>query len=468
VTLSYGLRYETQTNLSDHTDFAPRAAIAWGIDAKGGRAAKTVLRAGAGVFYDRFANTCAAVNGGAAAGCELNALRYNGVTQQSYLIQGPDFYPKVPSAGMLASAQQPETLQLLSSNLRAPRTYQANIGIERQINSHARISANYISTRGVYLLDTHDINAPVNGVYPFGDSQIRMLTESAGVMRMTQLIVSPNINYKGLFLFGFYNLSYGKDDNEGQPANPYNLGAEWGPSTFADVRHRGVIGTNIPLPWKLNVSPFIVAQSGTPYNITSGLDPFDTGVPSARPALVRNVPAAACTGGNLKYEAGFGCFDLAPSAGESVIGRNYGRGPAVVNVNLRVSRTWSFGRRGESGPANPFPGGAPPAPGSPGGPPPPGGPGGGGPGGPGGGPGGPGGGGPPPGLFGGGSSGLKYNLTLSIMANNAINHVNYAPPSGDLSSPYFGEYRSLAGNFGPIGGSSAYNRRINIQLRFTF
>jgi hypothetical protein len=63
---------------------------------------------------------------------------------------------------------------------------------------------------------------------------------------------------------------------------------------------------------------------------------------------------------------------------------------------------------------------------------------------------------------------LKYNLTLSIMANNAINHVNYAPPSGDLSSPYFGEYRSLAGNFGPIGGSSAYNRRINIQLRFTF
>jgi hypothetical protein len=54
------------------------------------------------------------------------------------------------------------------------------------------------------------------------------------------------------------------------------------------------------------------------------------------------------------------------------------------------------------------------------------------------------------------------------MANNAINHVNYAPPGGDLSSPYFGEYRSLAGNFGPIGGSSAYNRRLNVQLRFTF
>ena len=41
-------------------------------------------------------------------------------------------------------------------------------------------------------------------------------------------------------------------------------------------------------------------------------------------------------------------------------------------------------------------------------------------------------------------------------------------PSGDLSSPYFGEYRSLAGNFGPIGASSAYNRKVSFQLRFTF
>jgi hypothetical protein len=404
------------------------------------------------------------VNGSPVSACVLNALRYNGITQESYLIQNPDFFPNIPSATALASAQQPETIQLLSSNLRAPQTYQANVGIERQINSYARISANYISTRGVHLIDTRDINAPVNGVYPFGDSQIRMLTESAGLMRMNQLIISPNVSYKGLFLFGFYNLSYGMDDNEGEPANPYNLRAEWGPSTYADIRHRGVVGTNIPLLWKVSVSPFIVAQSGTPYNITTGLDPLDTGILSARPALLQNVPAASCTGGSLIYEAAFGCFDLNPSAGEPIIERNYGRGPGMVSVNMRISRTWSFGRRGESGPAN-AQNGPPPPPGTPGGPPPPGGPGGGG---PGGGPGGPGGGGPPPGLFGGVNSGLKYNLTLSIMANNAINHVNYAAPSGDLSSPYFGEYRSLAGNFGPLGGSSAYNRRVSFQLRFAF
>lgn len=78
--------------------------------------------------------------------------------------------------------------------------------------------------------------------------------------------------------------------------------------------------------------------------------------------------------------------------------------------------------------------------------------------------GGPGGGGR--GMFGGGGN-QRYNLTLSVSARNVLNHVNFAPPSGDLSSPFFGQYRSLAG-FGPFGDSSAFNRRLDIQLRFTF
>ena len=48
-----------------------------------------------------------------------------------------------------------------------------------------------------------------------------------------------------------------------------------------------------------------------------------------------------------------GCFDLNPGPGVPTIGRNYGRGPAMVNLSLRLARTWSFGNRGESGLANP-------------------------------------------------------------------------------------------------------------------
>jgi hypothetical protein len=215
----------------------------------------------------------------------------------------------------------------------------------------------------------------------------------------------------------------------------------------------------------VTLAPFMSFSSGAPYNITTGRDPYGTGSAAIRPALLAN-PAATCIGGDLKYVADWGCFNLNPAAGTS-IERNAARGPANVSVNLRLARTWAFGRRGESGPQNQGFGG----PGGPGGPggggPPPGMGGGGMRGGPGGG--GPGGGGPPPGMFGGAATGFKYNVTVSINANNAINKVNYASPSGDLGSPYFGQYRSIAGGFGPMGGgNSTSNRKISLQVRFSF
>jgi hypothetical protein len=444
LTLSYGLRYEAQTNIADHGDFAPRVGIAWGIDAKGKNAAKTVLRAGAGVFYDRIAQSLA-----------LQALRFNGSTQQSYVIFNPSFFPAVPTTASLVSGQQPQSLYFVDSSIRAPRNYQANIGVDRQINQYARLSFNYIASRGVHLERERNINAPINGLYPYGQSEVRTLAESTGFSRGNQLMVSPNINYKKIFLFGFYSLSYGHSDAEGQPADPYNLRAEWGPSSFADVRHRFLLGTNLPLPLKVSISPFLVLQSGAPYDITTGLDTNRDGVTAERPAFV-GASATGCSGASLVYQTGFGCFNLNPAAGTPTIGRNSARGPGSATLMLRLSRTWAFGGKRESDPnASSF-----------GGPPPGGGGGGGGRGGPPPGGGGPGPGGPPPGL--GFNSGRRYTLTLGVNAMNALNHPNYAAPSGDLSSPYFGVSRSLGGGFGPIGGSGAYNRKIDVQLRFGF
>jgi hypothetical protein len=73
---------------------------------------------------------------------------------------------------------------------------------------------------------------------------------------------------------------------------------------------------------------------------------------------------------------------------------------------------------------------------------------------------------------GGGTAGKKYSLTASVQASNVLNHTNFGPPVGNLSSPYFGESISLAQGFGPPGGGSGgsptYNRKITLQLRFTF
>ena len=87
-------------------DFAPRVAIAWGVGGGAGKTTKTVVRAGFGVFYDRLADTIS-----------LATLRYNGITQQSYLIPNPDFFPTIPTQ----LTRQPQQLQLLDGTFRAPR-----------------------------------------------------------------------------------------------------------------------------------------------------------------------------------------------------------------------------------------------------------------------------------------------------------------------------------------------------------
>src|ERR1019366_988820 len=90
LTISGGLRFETQDHIHDHADFAPRVGVAWGLGR--GKSTKTVLRAGFGVFYDRFGEDFI-----------VNANRLNGINQQQYIVQAPNFYPDVPLASTLSA-----------------------------------------------------------------------------------------------------------------------------------------------------------------------------------------------------------------------------------------------------------------------------------------------------------------------------------------------------------------------------
>jgi hypothetical protein len=70
------------------------------------------------------------------------------------------------------------------------------------------------------------------------------------------------------------------------------------------------------------------------------------------------------------------------------------------------------------------------------------------------------------GIFNAGAVNRKYSLTFSANVRNLLNHVNPAPPVGNLSSLLFGISNSLAGGFG--GGSQAANRRVDLQVQFSF
>lgn len=456
-TLSYGLRYETQTNIGDYRDFAPRIGFAWGVGGGKNKQAKTVIRGGAGIFYDRFSENYT-----------LQALRFNGITQQQYIVRKPDFYPIAKKPEELGANRVPVSIREVDNHLRAPYIAQSAIGVDRQLPKNITMSVTYTFSRSVHMFRQRNINTPLaDGTRPYGDAGNLFLFESSGFSRQNQLMTNINARAsRKITLFGFYVLNHAKSDTDGintQPANPYNLHTEYSNAQF-DVRHRMFIGGQVQAPKKVSFNPFITASSGAPFNITTGLDPYGTSVFTARPSF-----ATPGTPGAI------GIFNPNPGPNDTLIPRNFGRGPGQFSVNLRVSRTWGFGpKRGGEVANGPF-----------------GGPEGGGPGGPGGdhgGRGGPGGGGRGPGGMGpGGMGGMRggmggggmrggggtttdrrFNLTLSASARNLLNHVNLAAPNGNLSSALFGQSLSTAGGFGPGGGSAAGNRRLELMLRLSF
>jgi len=103
-------------------------------------------------------------------------------------------------------------------------------------------------------------------------------------------------------------------------------------------------------------SPFITGSSGAPYNITTGNDYDGDLIYNERPAFATdpNAPGVVSTA--------YGLLNINPQPGDKIIPRNYGRGPAQFNLNLRLARTWGFGKSREtanSGAGGPPPGGGP-------------------------------------------------------------------------------------------------------------
>jgi hypothetical protein len=487
ITLSYGLRFEAQTNIADHDDWAPRLSLSWAVGhSKGGP--KTVLRAGYGIFYNRFgyANT-------------LDAERYNGVNQQQYTVTNPDFFPTdAPAPGSLGGGLTSPTIYQVAPTLHAP--YQMELGgsVERQLTKSATLSATYINSHGLHQFLTDNINAPLPGTYnpadpttgtrplsaTYGNDNIYQY-QSEGIFHQNQLIL--NLNYKlgtKVSIFGYYTLNYADADSNGVgsfPSNPYNLMADYGRAAF-DVRNRVFLGGNITLPKGFRLNPLIVAASGSPFNITVGQDLNGDSILNDRPGIASG---ANITRPSVIDTPQFGYLDTDPIAGESIIPINDGTGPGQFTFNLRVSKTFSFGS--EAGARTPNGSGQNGGPGGPGGGGfgggPGGGPGGGG-GGRGGGGGGRGGGGGGGGGFGGAAGNKRYNLTFSANIRNLLNIANLGTPSGDVGSPNFtgGPVRSNVrttlnpfGSFdesnsvsGGIYGSNSSDRRIDLQMTFTF
>jgi len=500
ITLSYGLRYEIQTNAHSKYDFAPRVAVAWSPGAaNSARPPKMVIRFGTGFFYNRFGE-----------GNTLQTRRFNGVNLQQFSVTEPaerllpptvaqqqlpnvtaiysllnQWSPtSVPSVAGLSATQQ--TTWQVDPNIQIPTVYVVGTQMERQLPRNITMFVGFYNIHIAHVIRARDVNAPLpstvtpltpNGLRPDPTKGEIYRYEASGRFNQRQFFVGFNSRLSRMFqLNGNYSLSKTTNDTDGQggalfPMNSYDTSGEFGRGSF-DVRHRFTIFGTVNLPWwKVVLNPFVVANTGPPFNIITGQDLNLDRQVNERPSFAG--PNANCSAITIRCTP-FGNFNLVPLPGETIIPRNFGQAPGSFVVNLRVSRTFAFGvinRRNAAAPAKPAGGQTSPTVadkrpvGGPGGPMVPVG----------------GGGGAKVAAVGAGPQGgsaaapseKRYTLNVSINFQNILNHVNLATPVGNLSSPSFGESLGLGGTFGGFGGggggsTGAGNRRIYAQIRLNF
>jgi len=469
LTLTLGLRYETQSNISSNLNFAPRIFFAW---APGGTSTGTigqfgsgqprfVIRGGFGFFYDRFNETNT-----------LGANRFNGINQQRFNVVDPTILggavfnfdgsvSNVPTTATLAA--QPQVINRVANNLQAPSTMISAINVEKQLPYKLTVFALLVSIRQRNNLVFRDINAPLPGnptVRPDPTLGNVFQWESSGYFNMTQFILGVRTQLsRGLTIFANYFTAKteGNTDCVFQiqggcfPADSYNINADKGRFAFIP-RHNFFLGGTIAIPkLKLALNPFIIARTGNFFNITTGTDTNGDRVFRERPAFA----SSSTLPQNLRHTP-YGDFDINPALGTAIIPRNYGVGPGFFSVNLGISRTFGFGdlpgaKAAVAAAAPTASAGAPrgAAPSGGGSPRPPG----------------------PAGAAGPGGAGAekRYNFTFSVNINNLFNRSNLSSPVGNLASPLFGQSLSTLGGFGDGGGNAASaNRRITAGIRFNF
>lgn len=454
LVMTYGLRYEYQTNIQSPLNFAPRLFVAWapgagGTGTSGGSGTaqpKLVIRAGSGIFYERFNELGT-----------LEALRFNGTTELRYNVLAPAILDQaiftyngvsnVPSINSLNNLGIPQNITRVADTFQSPYTFLNGIQIERKLPYNFNFFVLAFRYRTLHVLRLRNANAPLpgtfnpnlpnNGVRPLSGVGDIYQYESSGVYLDNRIFIGIKKQFNRQFsFFANYSAGIGKTNSECAfgiltacfPANSYDLRGEYGRVSFLPT-HRAIAGGTFSIPqWKLTLSPLIIASTGQFFNITTGRDTNGDGLYTERPAF-----ATPQTRPQDLRVTRYGSFDINPSPGTPLIPRNFGEGPNFIVVNLNTS--WTVGLDKWLRPAAATTA-TKAAPGT---------------------------------ATAQRAAEPRYRLTFTFNIQNLFNNVNFNTPVGDLSSPFFGQSTGVAGSFGAGSPNSAGgNRRVQTQIRFTF
>jgi outer membrane receptor protein involved in Fe transport len=271
-----GLRYDWQNYTGDSNNFSPRLSFAYAPD----KNRQTVVRGGAGIFYDRTGPRPIA-----------DFLRFDGRRVRQVSITDPGYPDPLASGGAIEA--QPSSIVRFAPGIRSPYTLQFNLGVERQLGKSLTATANYINTRGIKLFRSRNLNAPPPPDFverpDLSIGVLRQIESSADSQsHALELILRGRLSrfFKGTVQYTLgraYNNAGGLNS---LPANNYDLTGEWARADF-DERHRfNLLGTIEAGEW-FNLGLKLSLTSGRPYSLTTGRDDNRDSIASDRPEGVR-------------------------------------------------------------------------------------------------------------------------------------------------------------------------------------
>ena len=333
LSLSGGVRYAFQTTPSSYANFAPRAGLAWALDKR----SKTVVHLHAGLFSTVIPSATA-----------TEAYRLNGIRQTEQLIYSPSFNAPLTPTGQSIDIT---TLRAPLRDLAQVPSFQSGLGIEHDFPHHWHGQANFYSGESWNQIRSRNINAPMLSAAtpptlagalaaprPIAPDENLFDFESNGHLsgRVVFLGLDQHSYKRFAFFLGYLNFHFNSDvaANAGFTQSAYSNKGEVGPPDW-QARHRLFFFGNYNLPEKISLSAQMDAQSGAPYNFTTGTDNNGDGVFNDRPSY-------SSSPGPSVYSTRFGLLSANTANGD--VPRNAGQMPALIHLDTNLSRAFKVGR----------------------------------------------------------------------------------------------------------------------------
>jgi outer membrane receptor protein involved in Fe transport len=330
---------------SRKNNFAPRMGIAWDPTSSG----RTSIRAGYGVFYDRWGSY--SQFGG------FNPPFNSSVNIFNTLLSNP---------GGTTGALYPPGLSAVLPPWKYPQVQKWSFSVQRDVGFNTTVEAAYVGTKGSHLLGAVNLNQP----YPNAQVANGVISPDAvrpypGYSTITAYEPAFDSNYHALQVSAIHRLQHGV---EFQASYTYsktltNASSEWGtPQNSRDLRaEKGLASFDVPqvltfnYVWDLPVfqnskgitkavlggwelSGITNIQSGFPLTVTLPTDNQGTGGGLERANVVGNP-----NGPKTLYQwFNTAAFTTPPIATFGNEGNNVIRGPGTINWDVGMSKVFAF------------------------------------------------------------------------------------------------------------------------------